>query len=190
VPVEKLRCGDLVETVNGDRFPLRLVLRKRISGWELWNNPSLAPVCITAGALGGGLPKRDLRVSRQHRQLITSKVAERMFGCKDVLIAAAHLTHMPGIFADINVAEMEYFHLIFDQHAVIYAEGAPSESFYLGAQAMSQLSSEALSEVATLFPDLLSLEQTCLPAQYIPSGRRQKRLVERMASNGRAMIEQ
>ena len=49
------------------------------------------------GALGNGLPRRDLLVSRQHRMLVRSSIAGRMFGDKEVLVAAHHLTALPGV---------------------------------------------------------------------------------------------
>jgi len=45
-----------------------------------------APVCIRKGALGAGLPDKDLLLSQQHRLLVRSRVAERMFGTSEVLI--------------------------------------------------------------------------------------------------------
>ena len=51
-------------------------------------NPKLKPIQITAGSLGRGLPTNDLIVSQQHRMLVHSSIAKRMFGKNEVLIAA------------------------------------------------------------------------------------------------------
>lgn len=49
---------------------------------------------------------------------------------------------------------MTYIHLIFDQHQLIYAEGAPSESFYPGPLALKALDRPVLDELLLLFPTL------------------------------------
>ena len=50
--------------------------------------PKVQPVRILAGALGHGMPQRDLLVSRQHRMLVSSAICERMFGLEQVLVSA------------------------------------------------------------------------------------------------------
>src|SRR5690606_41194845 len=64
---------------------------------DLAMNPKLCPVRITAGALGNGMPEQDLMVSPQHRVLIRSKIALRMFNITEVLIPAIKLCDMDGI---------------------------------------------------------------------------------------------
>ncbi len=112
------------------------------------------PVRIMAGALGSGLPRQDLLVSRQHRMLISSSIAARMFGCNEALIAAIQLTAMPGINVDNSIRDIAYFHLIIDRHEVVFAQGAPAESLLVGARSLSAVSAEARQEILTLFSDL------------------------------------
>lgn len=61
--------------------------------------------------------------------------------------------------AGIDVVDAEdgctYYHLLFDQHDVITANGLPSESLYLGPQALKSITPEARSEVKALFPEVL-----------------------------------
>ena len=97
-----------------------------------WKRSKLWPVRICVGALGNGLPERDLLVSRQHRMLVSSRIALRMFGQADVLIPAIRLTALPGIAIDTNVTEVEYFHILLANHEVVFAEGAATESLYTG----------------------------------------------------------
>ena len=44
---------------------------------------------------------------------------------------------------------------MFKAHQIVFANGSPSESSYPGMQALSLLSCPALSELVTLFPDLM-----------------------------------
>ena len=80
-----------------------------------------------------GLPKRDLMVSRQHRMVARSGIVKRICGAMAVLVAAIRLTELPGVHVDEGVSQVEYFHLVFEKHQIVYAEGAPSESFLLNA---------------------------------------------------------
>ena len=109
----------------------------------LTQNPKLRPIQIKAGALGNGLPERDLLVSRQHRMMADSKIAERMFATREVLIPAIKLTALPDIFIDECIENFEYFQLLFNRHEVIYVEGAPSESLYTGPEALKALNPAA-----------------------------------------------
>jgi hypothetical protein len=189
VAVENLKQGDLICGMDGAPFALRLVVRRSFSARELAQDPRLFPVRITAGALGRGLPRRDMLVSRQHRMLVSSKVAERMFGSPDVLIPAIKLTDLPGIHVDETVRSVEYFHLIFDRHVVILAEGAPTESLYTGPEALKSISPAALEEIMAIFPDLQDLDYRPSPACPMPAGKDQKQLVARHVRNQKPLLE-
>ncbi len=188
IPVEGLRAGTNVLNIDGDFKTLRIPISRKLCLQEVQANPKLRPIRIMAGSLGIGLPERDLLVSRQHRMLVQSKIAERMFGESDVLVPAIKLTELPGIFVDETVKEVEYFHLLFDQHEVIYAEGAPTESLYTGPEALKALSPEAREEILTILPETASLDYAPEPARIIPSGKLQKKLIERHQKNGKPLL--
>jgi hypothetical protein len=190
MPVEDVTEGVPVLTSDGTCKPVRKILRRTLCRHELRDHPKLCPVRIRAGALGAGLPVRDLLVSRQHRMLVASPIVERMFETSAVLVAAVKLTHLPGISLEPPERAIEYIHLIFDAHEVIYAEGAPSESFFLGAEALKTLPAESLREVIAIFPDLdLPLPGTATRF-VVPPGRRQARLVERHHKNRHPLLGQ
>jgi len=188
LPVEDLRAGMMVETLDAGLQKLRLVLRREISAAELAENPKLRPVFMPAGSLGSGLPLRDLRVSRQHRMLVSSPVVQRMFGQNGVLVSAIKLAALPGICVDKEIPEVEYFHLLFDDHQVVFAEGTPSESLYTGELALNALPQEAVEEIFEILPQVARLDYQGKPARIIPEDRRQKRLVERHVKNGRPAV--
>ncbi len=187
VPVEDLVSGDLIKTSDGSFKPLAMNLCRSVDFKLLQKNEKLLPVRITSGALGNGLPTRDLLVSRQHRLLISSKISERMFGEKETLIAAIRLTALPGIFVDTEIKAVSYHHLLFDTHEVIFAEGAPSESLYSGAEALQTLAPEARAEILQLFPEFTKMQTKGAPARLIPSAKDQKKLVERHAANAQPL---
>ncbi|MCP4818660.1 MAG: Hint domain-containing protein [Shimia sp.] len=188
VAVEDLREGCKVLTAKGVFKPLRKVLSRALSAQEVRNTAKFSPVRITAGALGNGLPQRDLLVSRQHRMVVASKIAERMFGQHEALVAAIRLIELPGIFLERDLQSVEYFHLLFDRHEIIYAEGAPTESLYTGAQALKSLTPEAYEEITTLFPHLADVGTAPKARRYIPNRKQQRRLVARHLKNNKPIL--
>ncbi len=189
VPVERLAAGDLVETLDGHEQALRWIGRRRYNSNDLRNHETLYPVRITANALGNRLPRRDLLVSRQHRMLVQSKIASRMFGRSEVLVPAIKLTSLPGVYVDQSVETVEYFHLLFDQHEVIFAEGAPTESLFTGPEAWKSISPEARAEIHSIFPKIAKSDHGCQPARHIPQPKKQTRLIARHLKNERPLLE-
>lgn len=183
VAVEDLCAGDAVLAHDGRELTLAGAYRNTFSYIDQMADPRRRPVTIVAGALGGGLPRRDLSVSRQHRMLVSSKVAERMFGVRDVLIPAHKLCALPGIHVDTAAKTVTYVHLLFERHEVILAEGAPSESLFTGPEALKAVSPEAREEILCLFPQLCQEDNPATPAHMIPEARLQKQLVARHARN-------
>ncbi len=186
--VDTLMVGDAVLTANGDLQNICWIGRRHYDAKDLARSPNLRPVRITAGALGGGLPRNDLLVSRQHRMLVQSKIAERMFGRAEVLISAIKLTDFPGVFVDETIDQITYVHLLFAQHELIFAEGAPTESLFTGPEALRALNSDARDEILTIFPQVAHMNYDPEPVRYIPSGRRQKQLVSRHAKNAKPLL--
>ncbi len=179
VRIETLQVGDEVCLYGGGAKPILW-----IEGRHVTAGGKRTPVLIAAGALGGGLPLRDLRVSRQHRMLIRSKVAKRMFGTSEVFLPAIKLIGLPGIKLDQSAASVVFFHLMFDRHEVVIADGAPSESLHIGPEACKMLPKDALDEIMMLFPHLFSDPNAKdLLARPVPTSRKQHRLLERHKAN-------
>ncbi|MGC1428140.1 MAG: Hint domain-containing protein [Albidovulum sp.] len=188
VPVEQLQAGEKVLAADGEFKTLRLAMSRKIPAHEVAYNLKLAPVRIMAGALGNGMPKRDLLVSRQHRMLVSSNVCERMFGQREALVAAIRLTELTGVFIEADHGAVEYFHLLFDCHEVIFAEGTPSESFFTGPEALKSMLPEAREEILKILPQVDQADYSPEPAFQIPSGKLQKQLVSRHIKNNRPFI--
>lgn len=153
-PVEKIAVGDLVETADNGLQPVRWVGSRTLDAVDLAAAPELRPIRIARGALGDGLPKRDIMVSPQHRMLVRSAIAQRMFGADEVLVPAKHLVGLAGVAVADDVTEVTYLHLLFDRHEVVFAEGARSETLYVGAEALRSVGEAARAEILALFPQL------------------------------------
>ncbi len=148
----------------------------------------LRPIRFPKGALGNGLPYADLVVSPQHRVLFRSAIAERMFDSREILVPALQILGIPGV----DIAETDdgvtYFHFMFDNHEVVFSNGAPTESMFTGPQAILALDTEAREEIEALFPELFKADAKPVPARPFPdSGRRARKLVERHVANNRSI---
>ncbi len=153
VPAGQLRIGDMVQTRDEGMQPIRWVGRREMTGAQLAQNPKLNPVLIRAGALGHGLPERDLLVSPQHRMLVGSAKVQLWFAEDEVLVAARHLTCLDGV-EQIAPDSVTYVHFMFDSHQVVMGEGTWSESFQPGDHVLRGMDDAQRNELAEIFPEL------------------------------------
>ncbi len=153
VAVEDLAVGDLVLTRDNGFQPIRWIGRRDLSAAELAAAPQFNPVHIAQGAMGRGLPERDMQVSPQRRMLINTPRADLLFGEPEVLAAALHLIGMPGI-TRAAPGRVSYFHILFDEHQLVCADGAWSESFQPGQHSLAGLERDQRQEIFALFPEL------------------------------------
>lgn len=153
VPVETLVAGDEVLTRDHGYRPLVWTGQRVLSAADLIANPQLCPVQIAAGALGNGLPLRDLLVSPQHRMLIEGGRAEMLFGEAEVLVAALHLVGLPGI-KTVFLPGLTYVHVMFEGHEIVCSEGAWSESFQPAQRMLKAMDRDQADEIRALFPNL------------------------------------
>ncbi|PHR61118.1 MAG: hypothetical protein COA47_06095 [Robiginitomaculum sp.] len=154
LPIHALKVGDLVLDIHGVAHPIRWHGVAPLNSMDLEMEPNLVPIRICAGAMSDNKPTQDLLVSPQHRMIVVSLVAERMFGSRTIMIPAIKLTGWPGIRIDDNIKDVEYHHLLFDTHIALLANGTPSESLLPGKEARRNMSSDALLEVALIYPEL------------------------------------
>lgn len=182
VPVEAIEVGDMIVTKDSGLQPVRWIGRRKLSAADLDARPDFRPIRIRAGALGDGLPRTDLTVSPQHRLLVRGGLVCSMFGSHEVLVSARHLLAMPGIEID-DAAEVEYLHILFDQHELVIANGALTETLYLGQQTLSSLTPEGRDEVLALFPELQEMDVRHWPASRpILKGREGRAFAEEKAA--------
>lgn len=152
-------------------------------------NAKLRPIRIRAGALGRQMPVNDLLVSPQHRILVRSAIAQKMFGTEEILAAAKQLVMIDGIdICNEIVGPVEYFHILFDQHEIVFANGAEAESLLPGPEALKSVGPDALDEIYELFPELSDAGFMPSQVRKLATGRMARRLAVRHAQNGKALV--
>jgi hypothetical protein len=163
VSVEDLQPGDLVLTADSGPRPLRWLCQTQVSPARLQRQRNLAPVVIRAGALGAGLPTRDMAVSPQHRMLITGWRAELLFGASEILVPALSLVNERSILIDRSARPVTYLHLLFDRHELVTAEGTVTESLHAGELDKAEIHPGARAELMALFPILPRCQAASAP---------------------------
>jgi len=144
-PVETLEPGDLVLTHDNGAQPLRWIGQRSVKA-----EGDLAPVRIAAHTFG---VHRTLLVSPQHRILIQDAVSELLFGEPQVLISAKHLLNDKTVTRQVG-GMVDYVHLLFDEHQVVFSAGLPTESFLPGSQTADFFEEEVLKEICSIFPEI------------------------------------
>ncbi len=143
--VESLKVGDMVQTLDHGPQPIRWIGKRTVAAIG-----AFAPIRFHAGAFGAN---RTLQVSPQHRVLLASPTLELLCGSSEGLAAAKHLLDHEGV-TRCEGGEVEYFHLLFDAHEIIWANGVAAESLFLGDAALGALGAASLAEIYCLFPEL------------------------------------
>lgn len=183
-PIEELAVGDLVNTLDNGPQPIRW-----IGGRTVPAVGPMKPVTFAPGSLGKGMPNRRMTLSRQHRVMLDNAVAQRMTGDSQVLVAAYKLRDLPGVEVAQDISFVTYWHFLCDAHQIVFAEGTPTESLYLGQQARNSLSEDAMGEILCLFPDLMTDTAIRSPARSFVNGPQLKNLVSRIIRNDKEPIK-
>ncbi|MCA1777499.1 MAG: Hint domain-containing protein, partial [Loktanella sp.] len=146
--IASLRPGDFVVTRDHGMQPIRWIESRTVPA-----RGRFAPIRITPGVVTG--LERDLLVSPQHRMLFQGFRAELLFGESEVLAAAKHLVDGVSVTQEESDT-VTYVHMMFDQHEIVFAEGAATESFHPGDLSITAISDPAREELFAIFPELRS----------------------------------
>ena len=118
VAVETLKIGDAVVLHEGGAAPVTWIGRQTVST-VFSDKLRVLPVRVSAGALGEGMPGRDLLISPEHAVLLDG-----------MLVQAGALVNGVSITRETQVPEtFTYYHVEVPNHALILAEGVPAETF-------------------------------------------------------------
>ncbi len=125
--VETLQTDDLVLTTDGRAVPVTWLGKQTIDARTV-HPEKVNPIRITAGALGYGMPERDLCLSPDHAVEIDG-----------TLFNAGTLVNETTIYQEDGVLPegFTYYHIETETHELLLAEGVAAESFvdYAGRDA-------------------------------------------------------
>jgi hypothetical protein len=147
-PVQDLHIGDLIINHLGESVPVKWIGKQRF-------HPAFAgdqlPICIREGALGNGLPLRDLYVSPGHAMHIDHCL---LIDAK-ALVNGTTITQATQWDGDV-----EYFHIETEHHEIILAEGAPTETFM---ENVSRACFNNYSQYQALYPNAKEMIELDIP---------------------------
>ncbi|WP_052249787.1 Hint domain-containing protein [Tateyamaria sp. ANG-S1] len=154
--VEDLKIGDEILTADGKTVPVRWV------GWQkvvcAFQPPErLMPVRVEAGALGHGLPKRDLTLTADHALHIDGMLINAGTLVNDTTITRVPLSEFDGSYT--------VYHVETEHHDLILAEGTAAETYvdYLGRKSFHNY-----AEFVELYGDTRTIPEMDLPRISAP----------------------
>lgn len=155
--VETLKIGDRVLTRDNGIRHVSWVGHKTLSAADLKASPELRPIFIPAGALGQGLPERDIELSPYHRVLVVSELAQVYFEQAEVLVYAKDLTRLDGVKISAP-KDVTYIHFMCEHHEIVLSNGMWTETFQPGDYSLRGVDDEQRQELFRLFPELATME--------------------------------
>jgi len=173
-----LKAGDIVETLDHGARKIIWVGKKSVNFVRRPDMEKHRPIIFEPGCIDGALPLKRLRLSPQHRVLVTGWRAELFFGIDSVLASAKSLINGTTIRPDTDCQQIEYVHLLLEKHELVRAEGAPCETLLLGDVTMGVAGDEMRDELLAIFPDLEALAVSMTSARMAVKTRDARVLVQ------------
>jgi hypothetical protein len=165
VPIEDLNKGDMLLTRSGRAVPVRAILSETVPAVG-----RATRVVIREGAFSN---EAELVVAADHRLFVPARRRELDPTGADRMEAAIKLINGLTVTAYAG-GRNEYFHVLLDQHEVIYAEGIPCESFLLTDTTHAGLSDDlALQLTQSGFTARHTPHPAALPLALRPSAKTQ-----------------
>jgi hypothetical protein len=146
--VETLAIGDLVLTTDGRHKPIRWIGLQAVA--PRFADELMLPVRIRAGALGENVPRRDLLVSPDHALLVDGVLIHA--GAMINGVSILRETHVPAMFT--------YHHVELDDHSLLFADGAPAETFI---DNVDRMRFDNYAEYEALYPEDRAIVEMTLP---------------------------
>lgn len=152
-PVEELSVGDRVVTRDNGLQTVRRISRREYDYGQLSVVKHLQPILVSAGALGKGLPERDMLLSPNQRLLVSGDSVSRAASRVDRLVAVKNLVDRHKV-RECAVLGVHYVHIEFACHEVVLANGLWAESFHGEDAALGAEGNAQRTELHEIFPDL------------------------------------
>lgn len=125
IAVEDLKPGQKIKTLDHGIQPLLAIGASHLTRLDLLRNPQLRPVQVTSEG-------KTLTVSPCHRIVVADPYFQLLFGQDECLVSAGHLASAHVEPDAPPLVAITYYHLLFAEHEIIWANGVLSESLFSG----------------------------------------------------------
>ncbi len=149
--VEDLEIGDTVRTANGKDVVVKWIGRQTVFS-AFGPAERLMPVCISAGALGNGVPHSDLTVTADHGMLVEGVICHASALVNGTTITRVPLSEMGETYT--------VYHIETENHEIILANGAPAETFI---DNVSRRAFDNFAEFEALYGDVPEMQELPYP---------------------------
>ncbi len=164
-PVDWIGPGDMVMTRDHGFQPVLWVARTIIPASELETRPKLRPIKIAAQSIDAQTPAQDLLLSSEHRILLKSPQIELLFGTDEAFAPLKAITNGNDIAQCQPRHDLSYYHVLFQNHEIVLAEGLWVESFFPGKMALASLPAKKQAQIRGLLgtkADTMKTARLCL----------------------------
>jgi hypothetical protein len=119
--IEDLGIGDLVKTMRGEDLPIKWIGRNTFRRSRPSWHESVMPIRVSRFAIDDQTPHADLYLSPLHALFIDGF----LMPVRDLVNGTSIAPAVPPGMGET----LEYFQIVLNTHEVIWAEGAPAETF-------------------------------------------------------------
>lgn len=184
-PIEKLRPGDHVISEAGEPLRIRLI-RHNVQSFDTCRLDQ-RPVRVAPHAFGRDRPFQPLILSSQHRVVLGGHGQLEGGGHSPCFVPAKALTELKGVRFMAGRRKMDWYHILLDRHAVIWANGVASESLLLGTTMLADYSPAQMRRLSNASQRPLTGLEMDRPAYPCLSLRQSRALIAgfKMSGKGR-----
>lgn len=122
--IETLVAGDRVITRHGKLVTVTSVSLD--SGPD--SGTGIRSIMISKGALGEGLPRRDIVLAPDQNVLLADPLLEQLFDCTSAMVRAGDLVALDGVEAVTNPSATAFVQVEFSEPEVLFCSGLAGES--------------------------------------------------------------
>lgn len=167
--VEDIRTGDRLVDWEGNPTKVLWVGVQHVTDLTNPANAAARPLTFAPTTFGRAPDQPAIRLSGNHRILLSGPIASLYFGSSDVLVPAKALADGQRATVEDFENTVTYYHLLCEAHTLVCAGGIWAETLVLGPVSNHILGPRKIDEIttATTHCDVSQharLHQTCLPS--------------------------
>lgn len=168
--VDDIRAGDFLVNWKGEAVRVLWRHAQTVNNLHLPDRAHLRPVTFYPHAFGLDKNAAPVRVSANHRMLLSGSETELHFGSHDVLAPAKAFVDADRAHFEAHENRVTYHHILCERHTLVNAGGIWSETLLLGPVSEDIISENCIADIRRVIAadpqvdaTLDHLREACLP---------------------------